>query len=63
MEWQVVAAMDQARVLVEHPQARPHPSAEFEIILPDGAAPKAVWSWMQVIDVAKLVTVHFIDET
>lgn len=60
--WQIIQGMEQAEELGEYPQARPNPKAEFEILLPDGTPAKAVWSWLAISGVAKLVTVHFFDQ-
>jgi hypothetical protein len=62
LEWQVVAGLDDGKLLVEKPRARPNPAIEVEEILPDGIECKAVWSYLAKSGVAKLVTVHFFDE-
>lgn len=62
LEWQVVAGMDDARLIRERPRALPHPAVEMHVMLPDGTPIKAVWSLLREADVAKLVTVHFGDE-
>ncbi|HRQ72494.1 MAG TPA: hypothetical protein PLU35_05650 [Phycisphaerales bacterium] len=59
--WQVLEAMDRAKLLGEFPRSRPNPKVEFEILLPDGTEAKAVWSWLGTSGTAKLVTVHFFD--
>jgi hypothetical protein len=61
MEWQVVAGVSTAKLLVERPNNRPNPVVEFDQLLSDGTSIKAVWSWLKVTDYAKLVTVHFHD--
>ncbi|WP_237228479.1 DUF4258 domain-containing protein [Rubinisphaera sp. JC750] len=61
MEWQVIAAIDDAVVLRERQDARPNPAVEFLMNLPDGTEFKSVWSHLSHSDVAKLVTVHFLD--
>ncbi len=63
MEWQVVAELDSAELLVEKPEAEPNPAIEVRELLPDGTEFKAVWSWLRQSGVAKLVTVHFFDRT
>jgi hypothetical protein len=60
--WQVIAASLEGQMLAEVPRARPNPKVELEILLADGTAAKAVWSWLGADDVAKLVTIHFFDE-
>ena len=62
LEWQIVDGIRTARLLIERPRDKPNPSIESEQILADGAAVKAVWSYIKSIDSAKLVTVHFFDE-
>ncbi len=62
MEWQVVAGLVDATLLVERPRAKPNPAAEFQQTLPDGTEFKAVWSYLAKSGVTKLVTVHFFDE-
>ena len=57
--WQVVADSDSARVIRERPDAVPNPVVEFDQLLPDGTPFKAVWAWLSIDQIAKLVTVHF----
>jgi len=59
--WQVVAGLDEGRLLVERPGAKPNAIVEVEQLLADGTAVKAVWAWLKPLDMAKLVTVHFFD--
>ncbi|MFW6060007.1 MAG: DUF4258 domain-containing protein [Phycisphaeraceae bacterium] len=59
--WQIVQGLENGELLAERPTTPPHPSVEVEQLLADGTPVKAVWSYMRVIDVAKLVTVHFFD--
>jgi hypothetical protein len=61
MEWQVVAGVEDARLIAEHPGARPNAAVELEEYQPDGTPFKAVWAYLPGADVAKLVTVHFFD--
>lgn len=61
-DWQVVAAMTGATLILERPHNRPNPSIEARILLPDGTAAKAVWAWIAGLRAAKLVTVHYFDE-
>ena len=61
MEWQVVAALEDGRLIAEPPDATPNPAVEVREILPDGTEFKAVWSHLRQSGVAKLVTVHFFD--
>ena len=62
MEWQVVAGIDDAELLVERPNDVPNPVVEVKEQLSDGTEFKAVWAYLKQSDVAKLVTVHFFDE-
>ena len=59
--WQVIGGVEGSRVLRERPKARPNPVVEVEQLLPDGTTVKAVWAYIRSVDVAKLVTVHFLD--
>jgi len=61
LEWQVVAGFDLGELIAERPRAKPNPAIEVKQQLPDGTEFKAVWSLLAKSDVAKLVTVHFID--
>ena len=63
MEWQAVVGLEEAELIVERPSAEPNPAIEVRASLPDGTSFKAVWSCLRTSDVAKLVTVHFFDET
>ncbi len=62
LEWQVVDGIEHGQCLVERPDARPHPAVDVSQQLADGTAIKAVWSHLISVDIAKLVTVHFIDQ-
>ena len=57
--WQVVDGVAAAKLIRERPNADPNPTAEFDQILADGTALKAVWAWIAADRTAKLVTVHF----
>lgn len=61
MEWQVVAGLDDGRLIAERPDAAPNPTVEVRESLPDGTEFKAVWSYLRRSGVAKLVIVHFFD--
>lgn len=62
MEWQAVAGIEDGELMLERPDAKPNPAIEVRETLPDGTVFKAVWSYLRVSGVAKLVTVHFFDE-
>jgi hypothetical protein len=61
LEWQVVAGVADAALIVERPEAIPNPTVELSESLPDGTEVKAVWAYLRQSGVAKLVTVHFFD--
>jgi hypothetical protein len=58
--WQVIAGLEDGKLLAEHPRSTPLPSIEVEQLLADGTAVKAVWGYVAILDAAKLVTVHFL---
>ena len=62
LEWQIVDGIDGAKLLLERLGDRPNPAIEVEQVLADGIPVKVVWSHIISADVAKLVTVHFLDE-
>jgi hypothetical protein len=53
--------LDDGELISERPDDEPNPSVEVREFLPDGTEFMAVWSWIEYLDVAKLVTVHFFD--
>jgi hypothetical protein len=61
LEWQVIDGIEDADLLTERPRDLPHPSVEVMQTLADGTPVKVVWSYLETIDVAKLVTVYFLD--
>ncbi|HEY1684241.1 MAG TPA: DUF4258 domain-containing protein [Tepidisphaeraceae bacterium] len=61
LEWQVADGMEKAELLFERPRDLPNPAIETRQLLADGTEIKAVWSHIIDADVAKLVTVHFLD--
>lgn len=61
IEWQVVSGVEDGVLLAERPNTAPNPSIELLQCLADGTNFKAVWSHLAIIDIAKLVTVHFFD--
>jgi hypothetical protein len=61
LEWQVVAGVADAKLMVERPEAAPNPIVELSESLTDGTEVKSVWSHLRRSGVAKLVTVHFFD--
>jgi len=62
LEWQVVDAIESGRLLLERSGDVPNPAVEVAEVLADGTEVKAVWSYVELANVAKLVTVHFFDE-
>ena len=61
MEWQVAAGMHDCELILERPNDKPNPVVEVRVSLPDGAEIKAVWAYLRISGVAKLITVHFFD--
>jgi hypothetical protein len=61
MHWQIVQGVEDGRLLAERPRAKPNPAVEVEQVLANGVAVKAVWAYLRAMDLAKLVTVHFVD--
>jgi len=62
LEWQVVSEFQRGVLICERPTAKPNPAIEVHILLPDGTEVKSVWSLLRQSGVAKLVTVHYLDE-
>lgn len=62
LEWQIVDGIESGRLLSERPDDLPNPAIEVEEVLADGTEVKAVWSHLVRAGLAKLVTVHFLDE-
>jgi hypothetical protein len=62
MEWQAVAGLEDGKLVVERPDAKPNPAIEVREILPDGTEFMAVWSYLRQSEVAKLATVHSFDK-
>ena len=61
LAWQVIEGLERAKLIAEHPDGVPNPTAEFQQLLPDGTPLKTVWTWISEAGIAKLVTVHFFD--
>lgn len=61
LEWQVVTGLLDGKLIIERPSATPNPTIEVLETLPDGTEFKAVWSLLKQSNVAKLVTVHFLE--
>jgi hypothetical protein len=62
LEWQAVFGLEDGKLMLERPGDKPNPAVEVQERLPDGTQFKAVWSHLGRSGVAKLVTVHFLDE-
>ena len=60
-EWQVLMGVSAGRLIIERPRSMPNPIVEIEQHLASGTPIKAVWAYLPVARVAKLVTVHFFD--
>ena len=54
--WQAASGIDQGRLLKELPQAMPHPKVEVEQRLADGTPLIAIWSVLETVRLARLVT-------
>lgn len=50
--WQVAAGTLEGRLIRERPRARPNPAVEVSILLADGTAAVAVWSWLRAQNAA-----------
>lgn len=61
VEWQVALGTSEARLVRERPDAKPNPAVDVQVTLPDGTVVIAVWSWLPLNRMAKLVTVHYLD--
>lgn len=59
--WQITSSLADGTLLLELPEARPHPAIEVKHVLPDGTEVKAVWSYDAAQREARLVTVHYFD--
>lgn len=62
MEWQVVAGLDDGRLIAERAKAAPNPVVEVRVCLPDGTEVRTLWSHLRWSGVAKLVTVYLPDK-
>ena len=62
LEWQAVVGLEEGKLILERPHDKPNPAIEVTERLPDGTKFKAIWSYLRLSGVAKLVTVHFFDE-
>ncbi len=63
MEWQAVSGIYDGQLITERPKAKPNPTVEIRVCLPDGTEIMTVWSYLRQSGVVKLVTVHFFDRT
>ena len=59
--WQIIEGVEHGRLLRQRPAARPNPVIEVEQLLPDGGRVRAVWAYVESVEFATLVTVHFFD--
>lgn len=57
--WQVVAGLEEARLVEERLHSKPNPSVLLRQLLADGTEVEVVWSWLARTRRAKLVTVYF----
>jgi len=61
LEWQAVEILDQCMLVNERLGSKPNPTIEVTGQLPNGDSLIAVWAYLKISNVAKLVTV-FIPE-
>lgn len=59
--WQLVAGLDDAKLLRERPRSKPNPSIVVREELPDGSEVDVIWAWMRESRRAKLLTIFFPD--
>lgn len=59
--WQVVAGVEEARLVRERPVSKPNPSVVVRQELADGTEVEVVWAWMPESRRAILVTVYFLE--
>lgn len=57
--WQLAASIEEAELVRERPQSKPHPSVVVLQRLVDGSEVEVVWSWLAETKRALLVTVYF----
>ena len=58
----VNAGIPDAKLLAERRSARPNPTVEVRLLLPDGRDCTAKWSHLRQAGVAKLVTVYLLND-
>ena len=58
----VIAGIPDAKLLAERRSARPNPTVEVRLLLPDGRDCTAKWSHLRQAGVAKLVTVYLLND-
>ena len=61
VRWQIVSGFAEGEHVASLPQARPNPKIIMKQMLPDGSDVFVVWSYLQSIDRAKVVTALFGD--
>jgi hypothetical protein len=57
--WQLIAGIDESRLVRERPRSKPHPSVVLKQELSDGTEVELIWAWLAETSRAKLVTVYF----
>jgi len=63
MGWQIIEGLQQGRLVNVRPDDQPNPIIEVEQVLANGEKVKAVWAWLAYNRVAKLVTVHLVEQS
>jgi hypothetical protein len=57
--WQLVAGIEDAKLMRERPRSKPNPSVVLQQQLADGSEVEAIWAWLAESKRAMLVTVYF----
>ncbi|MBN1346724.1 MAG: DUF4258 domain-containing protein [Phycisphaerae bacterium] len=60
-DWQVVVGLPDGELVRERPHDKPNAAVEVSELLADGTPVTAVWSWLPRLQIAKLVTVYYLD--
>lgn len=59
--WQLEVGLDEGEILEVRDDDLPNPSIVVVQVLPDGTEINAVWSYVEAMNTAQLVTAHFFD--
>lgn len=58
-DWQIVAGLEDAKLVRERPRSKPNPSVVVRQVLADGSELEVIWAWLAHSRRAKLVTLFF----